>query len=93
MYPPCPRLAAKDIRVFGTGWIAIVAALRSAFCIAAIIGEKQNQGVLKLIALAQAIHEPADGHINMRHDCRINGHQMVEPILLLGREAFPRRNF
>src|SRR6185436_5739866 len=86
-----PALAAKPVRLalrrIADG-LAVWARLR----VAAVVGHEKDERVVQHAALLQARDEIAHGLVHEMHHSGIDGHDVVETILLVGRHVRrPRR--
>ncbi len=83
-----PAFSAEPIGV-GFGGVALGATGGSGFGVAAVVGHEEDEGVFENAPLFEAGDEIADGLVHAVDNGGVGGHEVVEAVLLFGRDVGP----
>ena len=85
-----PPHAEEDPRVRPADWTALGEAQRTAFGVAAVVAQEQDQRVVEHAAVAETGHEAAHARVDALDHRGVDGHDRVEPVTVGVRERVPR---
>ena len=77
-----PRLPAEDRRAGGARRIAFQAALGAALGVTSVVGQEQDKRVIERAALLERRDQPPHCRVDVRHARSIDGHDVIEAVLL-----------